>query len=45
MGVCGAVWFNFEHKSYLYRKIKRDVIWFGSICGYYFETIQFFFQH
>jgi hypothetical protein len=30
-GVRGAVWFRFEAKSHLNRKIKMHAVWFGSV--------------
>jgi hypothetical protein len=30
-GVRGAVWFGFEAKSHLKHKIKKHVVWFGSV--------------
>jgi len=30
-GICGAVWFDFEAKSHLNRKIKNHAVWFGSV--------------
>jgi len=30
-GVCGAVWFGFEPKSHLNRKIKKHVVWFDLV--------------
>jgi len=30
-GVRGAVWFGFEVKSHLNRKVKKYAVWFGSI--------------
>jgi len=30
-GVCSAVWFDFEGKSHLYRKLKKHAVWFGSV--------------
>jgi len=30
-GVCGAVWFGFERKSHMNRKVKKDAVWFGSV--------------
>jgi len=30
-GVRDAVWFDFEAKSHLNRKIKKHAVWFGSV--------------
>jgi len=30
-GVRGAVWFDFEGKSHPNCKVKKDVVWFGSV--------------
>jgi len=30
-GVRGAVWFGFEGKSHLNRKIKKHAVWFGLV--------------
>jgi len=44
--VRGAVWFDFEVKSHPNRKIKKHVIWIGSVVVVFCETIQFFsYQH
>jgi len=30
-GVSDAVWFGFERKSHLNRKLKKHAVWFGSV--------------
>ena len=30
-GVCGAVWFDFNVKSHLNRKVKKYAVWFGLV--------------